>query len=189
VNGGRAAKVHHPLSESSGAGASHTHKNLSTITVVAVSNDVPLNHFCAKLAAALSAIRMLRVTPIRIVAVFFAPVRGRITPAACVSQGRRCTSATKLSWRSWALRYGVTGTRLVFNINSIHSAACMLMHICRVCQVFEGHSEYRLLSWLGEMEETHRIVIYETDKAVTPWTQRCVRQVHTYLRAVARPAF
>jgi hypothetical protein len=54
----------------------------------------------------------------------------------------------------------------------------MLMNICRVCQVFEGHSEYRLLSWLGEMEETHRIVIYETDKAVTPWTQRCVRQVH-----------
>uniref|UniRef100_A0A2I3RWT3 lysophospholipase n=1 Tax=Pan troglodytes TaxID=9598 RepID=A0A2I3RWT3_PANTR len=35
--------------------------------------------------------------------------------------------------------------------------------------------EYRLSSWLGQQEDTHRIVLYQADGTLTPWTQRCVR--------------
>ncbi|CAL8278047.1 unnamed protein product [Merluccius merluccius] len=36
--------------------------------------------------------------------------------------------------------------------------------------------EYRLSSWLGQQEDIHRIVLYQTDHSLTPWTQRCIRQ-------------
>ncbi|KAL2099830.1 hypothetical protein ACEWY4_004224 [Coilia grayii] len=36
--------------------------------------------------------------------------------------------------------------------------------------------EYRLSSWLGQQEDIHRIVLYQTDSTLTPWTQRCIRQ-------------
>ncbi|TSK72066.1 Patatin-like phospholipase domain-containing protein 7 [Bagarius yarrelli] len=36
--------------------------------------------------------------------------------------------------------------------------------------------EYRLSSWLGQQEDIHRIVLYQTDISLTPWTQRCIRQ-------------
>uniref|UniRef100_A0A8C1LSG4 lysophospholipase n=1 Tax=Cyprinus carpio TaxID=7962 RepID=A0A8C1LSG4_CYPCA len=36
--------------------------------------------------------------------------------------------------------------------------------------------EYRLSSWLGQQEDIHRIVLYQTDVSLTPWTQRCIRQ-------------
>lgn len=40
----------------------------------------------------------------------------------------------------------------------------------------------KLLSWLAEQEETHRIVLYVADGGVTsPWTQRCIRQVSSTL--------
>jgi lysophospholipid hydrolase len=36
----------------------------------------------------------------------------------------------------------------------------------------------KLLSWLAEQEESHRIVLYVADGGVNaPWTQRCIRQV------------
>ncbi|XP_042079619.1 patatin-like phospholipase domain-containing protein 7 [Haplochromis burtoni] len=36
--------------------------------------------------------------------------------------------------------------------------------------------EYRLSSWLGQQEDIHCIVLYQTDYSLTPWTQRCIRQ-------------
>uniref|UniRef100_A0A8C2GVD3 Patatin-like phospholipase domain containing 7b n=1 Tax=Cyprinus carpio TaxID=7962 RepID=A0A8C2GVD3_CYPCA len=36
--------------------------------------------------------------------------------------------------------------------------------------------EYRLSSWLGQQEDIHRIVLYQSDRSLTPWTQRCIRQ-------------
>uniref|UniRef100_A0A5F9CI16 Patatin like phospholipase domain containing 7 n=1 Tax=Oryctolagus cuniculus TaxID=9986 RepID=A0A5F9CI16_RABIT len=41
--------------------------------------------------------------------------------------------------------------------------------------------EYRLSSWLGQQEDIHRIVLYQTDSTLTPWTQRCVRQADCVL--------
>ena len=36
----------------------------------------------------------------------------------------------------------------------------------------------KLLSWLAEQEEIHRLVLYVADGGVnSPWTQRCIRQV------------
>ncbi|XP_072177075.1 patatin-like phospholipase domain-containing protein 7 [Diadema setosum] len=41
--------------------------------------------------------------------------------------------------------------------------------------------EYRLTSWLGQQEDLHRIVIYQADKRMTAWTQRCIRQADSIL--------
>ncbi|XP_058015265.1 patatin-like phospholipase domain-containing protein 7 isoform X3 [Ahaetulla prasina] len=41
--------------------------------------------------------------------------------------------------------------------------------------------EYRLSSWLGQQEDVHRIVLYQSDSSLTPWTQRCIRQADCIL--------
>ncbi|XP_039631931.1 patatin-like phospholipase domain-containing protein 7 [Polypterus senegalus] len=41
--------------------------------------------------------------------------------------------------------------------------------------------EYRLSSWLGQQEDIHRIVLYQSDSGLTPWTQRCIRQADCIL--------
>ncbi|XP_069798890.1 patatin-like phospholipase domain-containing protein 7 isoform X6 [Dendropsophus ebraccatus] len=41
--------------------------------------------------------------------------------------------------------------------------------------------EYRLSSWLGQQEDIHRIVLYQSDYYLTPWTQRCIRQADCIL--------
>lgn len=48
-----------------------------------------------------------------------------------------------------------------------HTADCV-----PVCSVHE----YRLSSWLGQQEDLHRIVLYQSDGRLSPWTQRCIRQ-------------
>lgn len=42
-------------------------------------------------------------------------------------------------------------------------------------------NEYRLLSWLGMQEDIHRMVIYQCDKRMTPWSLRCIRQADCLL--------
>jgi len=42
-------------------------------------------------------------------------------------------------------------------------------------------NEYRLLSWLGMQEDIHRMVIYQCDSHMTPWTLRCIRQADCLL--------
>lgn len=42
--------------------------------------------------------------------------------------------------------------------------------------MFISVHEYRLSSWLGQQEDIHRIVLYQSDSNLTPWTQRCIRQ-------------
>ncbi|XP_036604522.1 patatin-like phospholipase domain-containing protein 7 isoform X1 [Trichosurus vulpecula] len=41
--------------------------------------------------------------------------------------------------------------------------------------------EYRLSSWLAQQEDIHRIVLYQADSTLTPWTQRCIRQADCIL--------
>lgn len=42
---------------------------------------------------------------------------------------------------------------------------------------FTRFGRLRLLSWLAEQEESHRLVLYIADGGVqNPWTQRCIRQ-------------
>ena len=42
-------------------------------------------------------------------------------------------------------------------------------------------NEYRLSSWLGQQEDMHRMVLYQCDYKLTPWTQRCIRQADCIL--------
>uniref|UniRef100_A0AAY4EJB1 Patatin like phospholipase domain containing 7 n=1 Tax=Denticeps clupeoides TaxID=299321 RepID=A0AAY4EJB1_9TELE len=55
-----------------------------------------------------------------------------------------------------------------------------LLHFILVARPLTSASpsvhEYRLSSWLGQQEDIHRIVLYQTDSTLTPWTQRCIRQ-------------
>ncbi|NWS78565.1 PLPL6 esterase, partial [Crotophaga sulcirostris] len=41
--------------------------------------------------------------------------------------------------------------------------------------------EYRLSGWLAQQEDIHRIVLYQTDPTLTPWTVRCIRQADCIL--------
>uniref|UniRef100_A0A671WFJ3 lysophospholipase n=1 Tax=Sparus aurata TaxID=8175 RepID=A0A671WFJ3_SPAAU len=90
--------------------------NLSTVTVLPVSEEVPLTTFTMELQHALMAIgpTLLLTSDI---------IKQRLGAAA---------------------------------LDSVH--------------------EYRLSSWLGQQEDIHRIVLYQTDYTLTPWTQRCIRQ-------------
>ncbi|XP_037608206.1 patatin-like phospholipase domain-containing protein 7a isoform X2 [Sebastes umbrosus] len=90
--------------------------NLSTVTVLPVSEEVPLTTFTLELQHALMAIgpTLLLTSDI---------IKQRLGAAA---------------------------------LDSVH--------------------EYRLSSWLGQQEDLHRIVLYQTDYTLTPWTQRCIRQ-------------
>uniref|UniRef100_A0A8C8HJY9 lysophospholipase n=1 Tax=Oncorhynchus tshawytscha TaxID=74940 RepID=A0A8C8HJY9_ONCTS len=116
VNGPLAASglfLHTPSSKwDSGNPAS----NLSTVTILPVSLEVPLTAFTLELQHALSAIgpTLLLTSDI---------IKQRLGAAA---------------------------------LDSVH--------------------EYRLSSWLGQQEDIHRIVLYQSDDTLTPWTQRCIRQ-------------
>ena len=46
---------------------------------------------------------------------------------------------------------------------------------------FESINDYRLSAWLGQQEELHRIVVYQCDKQLTPWTRRSLRQADCIL--------
>jgi predicted acylesterase/phospholipase RssA/CRP-like cAMP-binding protein len=49
------------------------------------------------------------------------------------------------------------------------------------------HAEVALVSWLGEQEETARLIIYQADLLNTSWSRRCVRQADLVLR-LANPS-
>lgn len=113
-------QVNGPLTARSFTGskwdAGNQASNLSTVTVLPVSEDVPLTAFTLELQHALIAIgpTLLLTSDV---------IKQRLGAAA---------------------------------LDSVH--------------------EYRLSSWLGQQEDLHRIVLYQTDYTLTPWTQRCIRQ-------------
>ncbi|ELU16432.1 hypothetical protein CAPTEDRAFT_138805 [Capitella teleta] len=45
----------------------------------------------------------------------------------------------------------------------------------------DSMNEYRLSSWLGQQEDIHRMVLYECDPSMTPWTKRCITQADCIL--------
>lgn len=45
----------------------------------------------------------------------------------------------------------------------------------------EPVNEYRLCAWLGQQEDHHRIVLYQCESRLTPWTRRCMRQADCLL--------
>ncbi|KAM8879809.1 patatin-like phospholipase domain-containing protein 6 isoform 2-T3 [Spinachia spinachia] len=95
--------------------------NLSTVAVLPVCDDVPINAFNLELSHALSAIGPTLLLTSEI-------IRERLGASA---------------------------------LDSIH--------------------EYRLSGWLAQQEDINRIVLYQTDNSMTPWTQRCIRQADCIL--------
>ncbi|MBN3299372.1 PLPL7 protein, partial [Amia calva] len=95
--------------------------NLSTVSILPVSEDVPLTAFALELQHALGAIGLTLLLTSDI-------IKQRLGSAA---------------------------------LDSVH--------------------EYRLSSWLGQQEDIHRIVLYQSDSTLTPWTQRCIRQADCIL--------
>ncbi|KAF3844153.1 hypothetical protein F7725_016201 [Dissostichus mawsoni] len=95
--------------------------NLSTVAVLPVCDDVPINAFNLELSHALSAIGPTLLLTSEI-------IRERLGASA---------------------------------LDSIH--------------------EYRLSGWLAQQEDINRIVLYQTDSSMTPWTQRCIRQADCIL--------
>lgn len=45
----------------------------------------------------------------------------------------------------------------------------------------ERVNEYRLCAWLGQQEDHHRVVLYQCEFFLTPWTRRCMRQADCLL--------
>uniref|UniRef100_A0A8C1NCM5 lysophospholipase n=1 Tax=Cyprinus carpio TaxID=7962 RepID=A0A8C1NCM5_CYPCA len=113
---GNMQQVNGPLSGVSKWDAGNPAANLSTVTILPVSEEVPLTAFTLELQHALSAIgpTLLLTSDI---------IKQHLGVAA---------------------------------LDSVH--------------------EYRLSSWLGQQEDIHRIVLYQSDRSLTPWTQRCIRQ-------------
>ena len=46
---------------------------------------------------------------------------------------------------------------------------------------FDKRQEEILIRWLGEMEEMYKVVVYECDTTLSPWTRRCLRQADCIL--------
>jgi len=46
---------------------------------------------------------------------------------------------------------------------------------------FTDISEAHLTRWLGEMEEIYKLVVFECDSTLSPWTKRCLRQADCIL--------
>ncbi|XP_017149318.1 neuropathy target esterase sws isoform X1 [Drosophila miranda] len=47
--------------------------------------------------------------------------------------------------------------------------------------IFDASNEYRLTSWLAQQEDRNIITLYQCDNALSPWTQRCMRQADVVL--------
>ncbi|KAI4832807.1 hypothetical protein KUCAC02_015754 [Chaenocephalus aceratus] len=106
---------------SASADVTNPASNLSTVAVLPVCDDVPINAFNLELSHALSAIGPTLLLTSEI-------IRERLGASA---------------------------------LDSVH--------------------EYRLSGWLAQQEDINRIVLYQTDSSMTPWTQRCIRQADCIL--------
>uniref|UniRef100_A0A8C1PJU9 lysophospholipase n=1 Tax=Cyprinus carpio TaxID=7962 RepID=A0A8C1PJU9_CYPCA len=56
-----------------------------------------------------------------------------------------------------------------------------LSHALSAIGKLKQDSELLLSGWLAQQEDINRIVLYQTDSGMTPWTQRCIRQADCIL--------
>uniref|UniRef100_A0A803XS18 lysophospholipase n=1 Tax=Meleagris gallopavo TaxID=9103 RepID=A0A803XS18_MELGA len=69
-------------------------------------------------------------------------------------------------------------------LNAIGPALVLTSDIIRArlgSSALDSIHEYRLSGWLAQQEDIHRIVLYQTDCTLTPWTVRCIRQADCIL--------
>lgn len=65
-------------------------------------------------------------------------------------------------------------------LSAAGGGGCPVGRPASFCSPFSIH-EYRLSGWLAQQEDIHRIVLYQTDYTLTPWTVRCIRQADCIL--------
>ncbi|XP_073174263.1 patatin-like phospholipase domain-containing protein 6 isoform X13 [Lepidochelys kempii] len=71
-------------------------------------------------------------------------------------------------------------------LNTIGPTLLLTSDIIRArlgASALDSIQEYRLSGWLAQQEDIHRIVLYQTDCTLTPWTVRCIRQADCILIA------
>uniref|UniRef100_A0A8C0IVC7 lysophospholipase n=1 Tax=Chelonoidis abingdonii TaxID=106734 RepID=A0A8C0IVC7_CHEAB len=69
-------------------------------------------------------------------------------------------------------------------LNAIGPTLLLTSDIIRArlgASALDSIQEYRLSGWLAQQEDIHRIVLYQTDCTLTPWTVRCIRQADCIL--------
>ncbi|XP_034293707.1 patatin-like phospholipase domain-containing protein 6 isoform X6 [Pantherophis guttatus] len=69
-------------------------------------------------------------------------------------------------------------------LNAIDPTLLLTSDIIRArlgASALDSIHEYRLSGWLAQQEDIHRIVLYQTDYTLTPWTVRCIRQADCIL--------
>ncbi|XP_073509989.1 patatin-like phospholipase domain-containing protein 6 isoform X2 [Phyllobates terribilis] len=69
-------------------------------------------------------------------------------------------------------------------MNSIGPTLVLTSDIIRVrlgAYALESTHECQLSTWLAQQEDLHRIVLYQTEFSLTPWTIRCIRQADCIL--------
>ncbi|XP_020905834.1 patatin-like phospholipase domain-containing protein 7 isoform X2 [Exaiptasia diaphana] len=69
-------------------------------------------------------------------------------------------------------------------LNSIGTTLLLTSNFVRSnlgSSALDNMNEYRLVSWLGQQEDLHRMVLYQADSYMSAWTKRCIRQADCIL--------
>ena len=64
----------------------------------------------------------------------------------------------------------------LLNHQNLYYCTSHVMSFCG-CSV----NEFRLLNWLGQQEDIHRMTLYQCDYTLTKWTKNCIRQADCIL--------
>ncbi|XP_077005003.1 patatin-like phospholipase domain-containing protein 7 isoform X5 [Tamandua tetradactyla] len=176
----------HPAGSKRDSGS--TASNLSTVAIMPVSEDVPLTAFALELKHALSAIGTGMATIVLIRGNWSGTMGEPFgTWRVCTKgRGRPARSPLRASAR-WPpacpgdIYQGSPGVDTMWNCGPV-----LLLTSDNIKQrlgstALDSIHEYRLSSWLGQQEDIHRIVLYQADSSLTPWTQRCIRQADCIL--------
>ncbi|KAM9082143.1 LOW QUALITY PROTEIN: patatin-like phospholipase domain-containing protein 7 [Megaptera novaeangliae] len=79
------------------------------------------------------------------------------------------------------LKHALSAIAWLPALSGSHPGLEMRPGVCSPLSVPPSIHEYRLSSWLGQQEDIHRIVLYQADSTLTPWTQRCIGQADCIL--------
>ncbi|XP_011368250.1 patatin-like phospholipase domain-containing protein 7 [Pteropus vampyrus] len=155
--------------------------NLSTVAVMPVSEDVPLTAFALELKHALSAIDSQKVT--KLVDKSTAPELQHPDPEAdtCTAPVRSADAPSSAHARVHRAVVALASVPAVAHPTALSQRPLDCAPCPRAPSVPSSTHEYRLCSWLGQQEDIHRIVLYQADSTLTPWTQRCIRQADCIL--------
>lgn len=180
--------------------------NLSTVAVLPVCDEVPINAFNLELSHALSAIGRISLdqkhtlwetTCTSSPLMYCFPFDARRADSAANQRHnqratrRFCFGQVSISLPRHTKHHHKTHFRffVVFHTRSLFRSSPTKFYLTSksFCHIWHlllfpiSIHEYRLSGWLAQQEDINRIVLYQTDNSMTPWTQRCIRQADCIL--------